>query len=147
MTNTIWIFVVGVVVFSVVLTWASWAGVLWLTARGSGWGELAAQYGRAFPDNSAPRLLRQFGVGRSRPYMYNRAIRACIQNRSLHLSPTALAKISHNDIAIPLENLDFQTEQPEDKKMRCAKVMDVPDRKVWLTQEEAEWIITAQESA
>lgn len=144
MTENTWVFVAGLIVFSCVFTWASLALALWLTARASGWTELATQYGRAFPESSTPRLLKKFGIGKERPLWYNNAIRARIQNRTLHLRPTIIAKIAHKPMAVSLGDLEFEADSSNSKSVQIAVLKTFPNRKIWFTREDAAWIKAAQ---
>lgn len=144
MTDNLWLFFSGLIIFSVAFTWVSLAAALWLTARASGWAELAEQYGKAFPDSSTPRLLRKFGIGKRGPLWYNNAIRAQIRNHALHLRPTIIAKIAHKPMAVPLADLEFATDSPKNKKTQMAVLRTSPDRKFWFAREDADWIKAAQ---
>ena len=144
MSNMVWLYAVGLPLFIVFFSWASLAGTLWLIARASGWAELAAHYGKDFPESSTPRTFRRLGLGRRRPLMYNYAIRARILNRTLYLRPTFLAKSSHKPLAIALADLEFDTDNDAHKTTRTATLTTFPDRKFWFTREDAAWIEAAQ---
>lgn len=144
MTDTMWFVATVVIVFSIALTWGSLAFVLWLSARASGWAEIAAQYGKAFPESSTPRLLPRIGMGRQRPLWYNNAVRARIQNHTLHLRPTILAKIAHKPIAIPLADLEFESKTPTPKEGHAAAISKLPNRKIWFSPKDAAWVQAAQ---
>ena len=143
MNDLMWLFALVVFLSIIIFSWASWVGALWLCAKTSGWVELSTDYSRPFPESSTPRTLRRLGLGRRAPLMYNSAIRACILNNTLHLRPTFLAKSSHKPLAIPLEDLIFDTDTTTP---HIATLTTFPERKIWFTKDDTAWIKSAKDS-